>query len=162
MKRKERLRWPFEVYGLSELVIRELRDTDIEAVSIIEEQCFSMPWKPDDFREMIAKDHMLYVVAELGGTVIGGAGAVLVLENADITNVCISPDYRGNGYGKRMMNGLLDIIKERGCLEVTLEVRKSNLTAGSMYEKLGFENIGIRPCFYEKPVEDAIIMRKFF
>ena len=147
---------------MSELVIRELRDTDIEAVSIIEEECFSMPWKPDDFREMISKDHMLYVVAELDGAVIGGAGAVIVLENGDITNVCISSDYRGKGYGKTMMMGLLDIIKERGCIETTLEVRKSNEVAISMYEKLGFENIGIRPCFYEKPVEDAIIMKKNF
>ena len=146
---------------MSELTIRNLVDSEIEEVSTIEEECFSMPWKPDDFREMIEKDHMLYVVAELDGKVIGGAGAIKVFENADITNVCIAEAYRGLGYGIKMMEGLIEKCRELDCIEFTLEVRKSNLRAISMYEKIGFENIGIRPGFYERPKEDAIIMRAF-
>ena len=144
-----------------ELIIRDLESADIEAVSKIEEETFSMPWKPDDFREMIEKDHMIYVVAVLDGVVIGGAGAIKIFDSADITNVCIAEKYRGLGYGMKMMEGLLEKCRGLGCVEFTLEVRKSNARAISMYEKIGFENIGIRPGFYERPKEDAIIMRAF-
>lgn len=142
------------------MLVRDLTDADIEAVSIIEEETFSMPWKPDDFREMIAKDHMLYVVAELDGKVIGGAGLVQVGDHGDITNVCISEKFRGCGYGKTLVEGLLSAGNERGCVDFTLEVRVSNARAISLYEKLGFESVGVRPRFYEKPIEDAMIMVK--
>lgn len=145
---------------MGELIIRKLEDADIEAISIIEEETFSMPWKPDDFREMIEKDHMLYVVAELDGTVIGGAGLVQVFQHGDVTNVCIAKDFRGHGYGKKLMNGLLDISREQGCLDYTLEVRVSNERAINLYKQIGFEDVGIRPGFYEKPREDAMIMTK--
>ena len=58
------------------------------------------------------------------------------------------------------MNGLLDISREQGCLDYTLEVRVSNERAINLYKQIGFEDVGIRPGFYEKPREDAMIMTK--
>ena len=143
-----------------ELVIRQMSDADVEAVAKIEEATFSMPWKPDDFRDMIRWDNMTYLVAELGGMIIGGAGMRNILGDGEITNVAILSKYRGMGYGKRLIAALLKAGRELGAKDFTLEVRVSNTPAIRLYESLGFVSEGVRPNFYERPTEDALIMWK--
>lgn len=141
--------------------IREMTEADIEKVSLIEEECFSMPWKPDDFKEMIERDNMTYVVLLVDGEIAGGAGLRNILGDGEITNVAISNKYRGNGYSKPMMVKLLEIGDSLGCSAYTLEVRVSNEAAIKLYESVGFENVGVRPGFYEHPREDAYIFWKY-
>ena len=143
-----------------ELVIRQMNDADVEAVAKIEEATFSMPWKPDDFRDMIRRDNMTYLVAEADGMIIGGAGMRNILGDGEITNVAILSDYRGRGYGKRLIAELLKAGRELGAKDFTLEVRVSNTPAIRLYESLGFVSEGVRPNFYERPTEDALIMWK--
>ncbi|MBR6451664.1 MAG: ribosomal protein S18-alanine N-acetyltransferase [Lachnospiraceae bacterium] len=143
-----------------ELVIRQMNDADVEAVAKIEEATFSMPWKPDDFRDMIRRDNMTYLVAELDSVIIGGAGMRNILGDGEITNVAILSDYRGRGYGKRLIAALLEAGRELGAKDFTLEVRVSNTPAIRLYESLGFVLEGVRPNFYERPTEDALIMWK--
>ena len=83
-----------------------------------------------------------------------------VLEEADITNVAVDVPFRGRGIGFLMLQELMRIGRERGVEAFTLEVRQSNQAAISLYERLGFENCGIRKNFYEKPTEHAVIMWK--
>jgi len=141
--------------------ICEMTESDIEAVSKIEEECFSMPWKPDDFKDMIERDNMTYVVLKIDGQVAGGAGLMCIVGDGDITNVAISEKYRGRGYSKPMMEALIKKGCELGCTAFTLEVRVSNEPAIRLYKSLGFTEEGIRPGFYEKPREDALIMWKY-
>ena len=143
-----------------ELVIRQMNDADVEAVAKIEEATFSMPWKPDDFRDMIRRDNMTYLVAEADGMIIGGAGMRNILGDGEITNVAILSEYRGRGYGKRLIAELLKAGRELGAKDFTLEVRVSNTPAIRLYESLGFVLEGVRPNFYERPTEDALIMWK--
>ena len=149
---------PMERKVLSSLIIREMTQDDIVRVSEIEEECFSMPWKPDDFREMIERDNMSYVVACLGDQIIGGAGIRCIVGDGEITNVAMTASERGKGYSKPMMEALLEIGRGLGCEAFTLEVRVSNTPAIRLYKSLGFVEEGIRPRFYEHPVEDALIM----
>lgn len=134
-----------------------MTEADVEAVSLIEEECFSMPWKPDDFREMIERDSMTYVVAEIDDEIIGGAGLRCIVGDGEITNVAIKKAYRGNGYSKPMLSEILSIGRKMGCTAFTLEVRVSNEPAIRLYKSLGFEEAGIRPGFYDHPKEDAMI-----
>lgn len=145
---------------MKELTIREMTDADIEEVSKIEEECFSMPWKPDDFRMMIKEDNMTYVVAIIDGKIIGGAGLRCIVGDGEITNVAISKAYRGMHYSKPMLERLILLGKDLGCENYTLEVRVSNEPAIKLYKSLGFEGEGVRPGFYEHPKEDALIMWK--
>jgi len=145
---------------LPELIIREMTEDDIVPVSIIEEECFSMPWKPDDFRDMIERDNMTYVVAEYEGRIIGGAGLMCIVGEGNITNVALTKDFRGKGFSKPMLEALLIKGRELGCEAFTLEVRVSNEPAIRLYESLGFIKEGIRPGFYERPKEDAAIYWK--
>lgn len=145
---------------MDNIVIRKMQEADIERVSEIEEECFSMPWKPDDFREMIERDNMSYVVLEINGRVEGGAGIRCIVGDGEITNVAISEKYRGKGYSKQMLLRLLEVGGELGCEAFTLEVRVSNDPAIRLYKSAGFTEEGVRPGFYEHPREDALIMWK--
>ena len=135
-------------------------DEDVPAVAKIEEATFSMPWSAEDFSDMIRRDNMTYLVAELDGKIIGGAGMRNILGDGEITNVAILSDYRGCGYGKKLVSELLKAGEELGAKAFTLEVRVSNEPAIRLYQSLGFVSEGIRPAFYERPREDALIMWK--
>ena len=75
-----------------------------------------------------------------------------------VTNVAVLPEYRRRGIAQRLISAQL----ENEMNFITLEVRKSNTPAIRLYEKTGFENVGIRPHFYTSPDEDAVIMTKNF
>lgn len=138
--------------------IRELEMGDIEAVSIMEAQSFSMPWSAKDFEQLVSDEKSLYLVAETDGLLVGCCGVTNVCGEGNINNVVVQEAYRGQGIAYAMMQELLVRGREMGCTEFTLEVRVSNAPAIHVYQKLGFVSEGIRPRFYEKPVEDAMIM----
>ncbi len=138
--------------------IRELEKRDVEAVSVIEAQSFSMPWSAADFEHLVSDEKSLYLVAEIDDQVVGCCGVTNVSGEGNINNVVVQEAYRGQGLAYAMMQELLKRGREMGCTEFTLEVRVSNAPAIHVYQKLGFVSEGIRPRFYEKPVEDAMIM----
>lgn len=140
------------------LVIRIMDDEDARALARLEEETFSMPWSYEDFLELNAHDEVVYLIAELDGQIIGGCGVRNIVGEGEITNVVIKSDFRGRGYSYIMMSRLLEIGREMGINDFTLEVRVSNAPAIGLYEKLGFVSEGIRPNFYELPKEDAMIM----
>lgn len=140
------------------LTIREMTEDDVPYVCRIEEATFSMPWRAADFIDMIRRDDLNYLVAELDGEIIGGAGFRNVLGDGEITNVAISEPFRGKGYGRELMRELLKLGRKMGANAFTLEVRISNTPAIRLYESLGFVSEGIRPGFYDFPKEDAMIM----
>lgn len=144
----------------NELIIRKMTDEDAVYLAAIEEETFSMPWKVNDFLEMNAHDEVTYLVAEIDGRIIGGCGIRNICGDGEITNVVIQEAFRGNGYSSIMLSRLLEEGRKLGANEFTLEVRASNKPAIGLYEKLGFISEGVRPRFYEKPVEDALIMWK--
>ena len=82
----------------------------------------------------------------------------LTFTDLNLSNLCTK--YRGRGIATQMMTALLEEGRKQGIEEFTLEVRVSNAAAIKVYEKMGFVSEGIRPRFYEQPVEDAMIMWK--
>ena len=75
-------------------------------------------------------------------------------------NIAVHPDHRRQGIAAALLQRLLEDLARMGSHSLTLEVRKSNAPAISLYEKLGFVQIGCRPRYYRNPKEDALIMRK--
>lgn len=138
--------------------IEKLGKEDIEAVSRMEEVAFSMPWKAKDFEQLLTDEKSLYLVAKIDEKVVGCCGVTNVCGEGNVNNVVVDETYRGRGIAYAMMQELLEQGRLAGCVEFTLEVRVSNAPAIHLYEKLGFVSEGIRPRFYEKPVEDAMIM----
>lgn len=140
------------------LIIRELRDADVEPLAAIEEASFSMPWSAQDFRDLLSREYCLYVVAEVDGEVAGCAGLTNSCNEGNIDNVVVTERFRGQGVAQKLLAELIARGEAQGIEAFTLEVRVSNAVAMHVYEKAGFVSEGIRPRFYEKPTEDAAIM----
>lgn len=138
--------------------IRLMEERDIEEVSAIEERSFSMPWKADDFREMIRATYAFYYVAEEDGKILGTCGLRNLCGEGEITNVAVDLPYRNRGVAKALLSFVLEMAPAHGIGDITLEVRAGNEAAIALYEGAGFEKEGIRPNFYEHPAEDALIM----
>lgn len=138
--------------------IRKLEQGDITALVEIEKSSFSMPWSARDMEALLQRDYCLYLVAECDDTVAGFCGLTNICNEGNIDNVVVAEAFRRRGIGDMLLRTLLDRGMEAGIEAFTLEVRVSNLTAIHLYEKHGFVSEGIRPKFYEKPTEDAMIM----
>lgn len=143
---------------MSSLEIRRMQEEDLAEVSRIEAENFSLPWSAKSFRESLTLSHVLFLTVLVDGQVAGYCGCYQGLEEAEITNVCVDKRFRGQGIAEAMLKELMRLGKAQGAFAFTLEVRVSNAAAIHLYEKLGFESVGIRKRFYEKPVEDAMIM----
>ena len=142
------------------LQIRPMQRADIPAVEKIEKESFSQPWSEQDFEEMLDADYAYYYVAVNNETIIGCCGVRNIAGEGEITNVEVTPLYRRQGIGRRLLEYTLDEAVKMGINACTLEVRVSNQPAIQLYESLGFCSEGVRPGFYEQPREDALIMWK--
>ena len=140
--------------------IRRMVTEDAESVSVLEKEAFSMPWSKEAFISTIQSKDAFYVVAELDGEIVGCCGVINACGDGDISNVSVKESLRGKGIGKAMVSTLLTWAESIGVENYTLEVRAGNERAIRLYESLGFVGEGIRPGFYDKPKEDALIMWK--
>jgi len=142
------------------MLIRKMTLEDIQAVAEIETRCFSQPWSEKSFEDSISREDTIFLVCEdSSGLVTGYIGMYLSFDEASITNVAVSPEFRKRGCGEQLVASAKEAVKEANAETIFLEVRVSNTPAISLYKKLGFEELGIRKKFYEHPVEDAIIMK---
>lgn len=142
------------------IVYRAMTPADVPFISHLEEETFSMPWSAASFLQMIEQEDARYFVAEEDGQLLGGCGLLLIAGEGNITNVAVAKEARRRGIGTGLLRHLLSEGDKEGLTAYTLEVRVSNTAAIGLYRKLGFVSEGIRPNFYEKPVEDAMIMWK--
>lgn len=90
--------------------------------------------------------------------VVGYAGLWLMVDEAHITTIAVTPDYRGFGVGELLLLGLIDISRQIGARYLTLEVRVSNTLAQNLYRKFLFKETGVRRRYYSDDNEDALIM----
>lgn len=135
---------------------------DVPKVSSIEEKSFTTPWSAEAFEGSVLQDNYKIIVAvsDTDDTdILGYCCFYYVVDEGEIPNVCVREDMRGKGVGTAMLSGLIDIAESMNISSLYLEVRKSNEPAIHLYTKLGFVENGIRKGFYERPREDAIVMR---
>jgi [ribosomal protein S18]-alanine N-acetyltransferase len=132
---------------------------DLPTVQAIEEVSFTTPWPPHAYRSEIETNRLAqYIVARVGGRVVAYAGMWMMVDEAHITTFAVHPRWRRQGIGERLLLTLLDLARGRRAREATLEVRLSNLAARRLYEKYGFQPVGLRPRYYSDDNEDALIM----
>ena len=132
---------------------------DAHAIYEIEQQSFSVPWRLESvLAELEGAENKLYMVICEENHIVGYAGAWLVYDEGQITNIAVLPSARGKGYGSKLTKQLINECFSRGMHEIFLEVRISNLAALAMYRNLGFSVKGLRKDYYSEPTEDAYIM----
>lgn len=141
------------------MTVRRATIEDVKEIFAIEMECFSVPWSLDSIEtELLNEDKKLYYVVEDANGVVGYAGAWLVYDEGQITNIAIRPSARRQGFGAKLTSALIEECFKRGMHEIFLEVRISNLSALSLYRQLGFTVKGMRKNYYSEPKEDAYIM----
>lgn len=142
--------------------LRDATVADLDEIWAIESAVFAgEAWSRDAVRSELEGDHRRYVVL-VGddGAVHGYAGLLVVGTDGDIQTIAVRPETRGRGYGRRLMDELLGEATLRGARQVFLEVRADNPVARALYESLRFEEIGVRPRYYQPDNVDAIVMRR--
>ena len=137
---------------------REMRPEDADAVEEVEKASFAVPWSRKSFWEEAANERTYYLLALDDEKVVGYAGTWILDDEAQITNVAVTPEYRGQKVGAGLMENLIKEAKKRGATRMTLEVRPSNTAALALYEKFGFKDYGRRPHYYLDNGEDEVIM----
>ena len=143
---------------MREVRIRRMTLSDVDGVHAIEAATFPKPWSRKDFvKEMTQNTCARYLVAVEDEKIIGFAGAWIVLDEAHITNIAVLKEYRGRGIGRKLTQALLQYCANLRVVYATLEVRKSNAVAQTLYQSLGFEYVGVRKRYYEDNGEDALL-----
>lgn len=157
------------------MLIREMKLEDIPQVVEIEKACFSVPWSEKSFEDSICRKDTIFLISEemqetlspenkiicidhSNPVITGYIGMYFSFEEANVTNVAVHPSYWKSGYGKELVSAAISKAKQKQIEKIFLEVRVSNEPAISLYQKKGFENLGIRKNFYDHPKEDAYIM----
>jgi [ribosomal protein S18]-alanine N-acetyltransferase len=124
----------------------------------LDQICFGGHWSIDTYQRELASDNGHFVGAFLDSHLIGMGCFWAILDEAHITLLALHPDYRGRGWGKDLLTGLLAKAVAIGMNYATLEVRASNEAAVGLYEKIGFVIAGVRKKYYQEPTEDALVM----
>lgn len=135
-----------------------MQEGDVKQLARLEQDIFTDPWSEQNLLDLLEKDYCLYYVAVYEEMIIGFAGLVQMDTEADIDRVMVKKDFRGKGVSSILMEKILDEGTRLGIRDFTLEVRAGNEAAIGLYSKFGFQSEGIRPGFYSKPTEDALIM----
>lgn len=138
--------------------IREMKKEDCQDVWNLQKQCFSVPWSLESLEDMFRVEGYTSLVASDGYEIIGYIGMKAVFDEADITNVAVSPVMRKKGIGKQLIQQLLIRADQKQINRIFLEVRVSNEAAICLYQNADFKEIDRRKGYYEKPREDAFIM----
>ena len=145
-----------------EFEIKSMSECHLEEVSCLEKICFSVPWSKVSLKEEIDNENANFLVAvDKNEKVLGYAGLNFVLDEGYITNVAVFPQYRCNGIAKKLLETLVDFAQDKNLKFISLEVRKSNISAISLYKNLDFLAVGVRKNFYSCPKEDAVIMTRY-
>lgn len=144
------------------MIVRKAVAADIPAVAALERSEFPDGADEGMLARLLDAEGGVILAAEEGGGLLGYVWARFVLDEGDIGNIAVAPGFRRRGAGAALLKALLEEAERRQAAVVQLEVRESNLAARRLYEKNGFETVGKRKNYYEKPAEDAILMSKFF
>jgi len=140
--------------------IRKMSAEDLLPIVAIERQATPSPWSAVQFEQSLEQHRCLVMAADNDTNLILGYAIVsTLLDQAEVLNICINPEYQGRGYGSRLLTDLLKQLPDS--IEVVyLEVRVSNFRAIHLYHNLGFIEVGQRRDYYptEFGREDAILM----
>lgn len=137
-----------------------MQSVHIGQIAELEKACFSLPWDLRAFESELDNPLSDWLVALSGERVVGYIGSQTAGGESDVMNVAVSFEYRRQGVARALLAAMETVLRKRKTEAISLEVRKSNLEAIRLYESFGFRQVGLRPKYYFKPTEDALIYRK--
>jgi len=162
--------------GVSELSFLPMQTADLDAVLAIESVSHIHPWSRGNFEDSLAAGHWAYCIRPHVDQAIKGTfldSAVLwaycilfpAVDELHLLNITVSPKLRKLGLAARMMGAIEGVAAQQDIPRILLEVRPSNTDALTLYQRLGYEQIGVRKNYYPADEqsgarEDALVMAK--
>jgi [ribosomal protein S18]-alanine N-acetyltransferase len=139
--------------------LRPMQDGDLDAVMCIEPHIYSHPWTRGNFADSLNAGHSAWVLL-LNGELIGYTLMMLVLDEAQLLNLSVAKMYQKQGWGRILLEHMIEKSKHYKATNMFLEVRTSNISAIALYENMGFNEMAIRRKYYpaQSGREDAVLM----
>ena len=134
-----------------------LTEGEAGAAAALEAQCFSAPWSREMIEAAVVQSGAVCLSAAVDGIFAGHVTMFCVLDEGQICNLAVAPVFRRMGVGSALLDALKTEAARRGLSVLMLEVCASNTAAQTLYEKNGFERVGVRRGFYAAPREDAFL-----
>ena len=138
------------------IIIDEMTLEDLDSISTNLETDFDDFWNYNILREEIKNNNSKLIVAKLNNEIVGFAGISIVLDTAELTNIVVRKNYRGNGISSILLNYIIDLARNNNCKFINLEVNCNNSIALHLYEHFGFKQVGLRKKYYDG--QDAILL----
>lgn len=164
------------IQGVTELSFMPMQTADLDAVLEIETISHLHPWTRGNFSDSLAAGHWAYCIRpQLDHAVQGSfldpnilwAYCILypAVDELHLLNITVTPKLRKLGLGSRLMTAIEGVAAQQNIPRIILEVRPSNSDAVNLYEKLGYEQIGVRKGYYPTDKtsgarEDALVLAK--
>lgn len=142
-------------------MIRGAGREDIGGILAIEQACFSDSWSERLIAAGITYPYDSYLVMEEDGRIVGYGVLRTLGDESEIQRMAVRPDCRRRGYARELLAHMVSLAIEKQACSVILEVRLSNRAAISLYKSFDFQETGLRRGYYQAPVEDAMLMRRF-
>ena len=139
----------------SECRVRRADEADLGAVLAIENESFGQPWRRETFVALMGRPSVDVLVAEAGDDVAGYVVLRSTGGESELANLAVGRAHRGKGVGRALLAQSVETARERGAGWVFLAVRASNHQAARLYERFGFQEIGVHGAYYQEPPEDA-------
>jgi ribosomal-protein-alanine N-acetyltransferase len=139
--------------------IRRIRPDDAPALAAAERDCFPDPWSESGIRETLQDETVVGFLTEGSGHLAGYLLTRTIAGESEILNLAGLPRFRRRGVGRELLAHGLEDLARRDSRSVFLEVRESNEAARNLYLGAGFRPVGIRPSYYRRPVENALVLR---
>jgi ribosomal-protein-alanine N-acetyltransferase len=131
---------------------------DMDEVMAIERTSYRFPWSSGFFLQELQVACARSVLAEFDGRIVGYVLYWILPGALDVHNIAVHVDFRRRGIGRVLLDRVIDAARRQSVARVTLEVRRSNLTAQKLYESVGFITSGVRKGYYSDDGEDALAM----
>ncbi|MCL6270329.1 ribosomal protein S18-alanine N-acetyltransferase [Sansalvadorimonas sp. 2012CJ34-2] len=139
--------------------VRPMTEFDLPAVHQLETSAHSHPWTFGILTDSLKSGYRCWVL-EQDQRIVGYTVVMITVGEGHLLNITISPDFQGQGLGRKLLDFLLEDTREQQAEVIFLEVRVSNIRAIELYEQNGFAEVGRRKGYYPAEVgrEDAIVM----
>jgi len=146
---------------IDEPIVRPLQPADLNEVMRIEVDVYPFPWTRGNFEDALRAGYTAWAMIDSTGMMIAYAIAMRAVDEAHLLNLSVARPFQRRGYGWKMLEWIAQCTRDYGARSLLLEVRPTNEAALRLYQRYGFERIGVRPGYYPATGgrEDAVVMR---
>jgi|SRR5699024_1950941 len=142
------------------LTLEEATLDDLDTILEIEARAYPVPWSReqmiDVFNQKVIRMKLL-----MNGELIGYAFVSIILDEGHLLHITVDPIHHGKRLGRYLLEHVLQLGDSHQLATIFLEVREGNTPARALYDRIGFNQVGVRKGYYPCKIngrEDAIVM----